>query len=578
MLTKHIFVTGGVASSLGKGLTASSLGHLLRARGLSVTMQKLDPYLNVDPGTMNPFEHGEVFVTEDGAETDLDIGHYERFLDVNLVGSANVTTGQVYKRVIDRERRGEYLGQTVQVIPHITNELKDRMRAAAAGSPGINDKDAPDLIITEIGGTVGDIESLPFLEAARQVRHDLGRDNVFFLHVSLVPYLAPSGELKTKPTQHSVAALRQVGIQPDALVLRADRPIPEPIKRKISLMCDVDTEAVAAAVDAPSIYDIPKVIHREGLDAYVIRRLGLTFRDVDWTDWDRLLDRVHEPEHEVEVALVGKYIDLPDAYLSVTEALRAGGFHNDAKVKIRWVPSDDCATEAGAAKALGGVDAVLVPGGFGVRGIEGKVGALRWARERQVPTLGICLGLQCMVIEYARNVAGITGASSTEFDPETPAPVIATMEEQKAFVEGAGDMGGTMRLGSQPAALTPGSVVAERYGSTTVTERHRHRYEVNNSYLESLTDAGLVVSGTHPEWGLVEFVELPRDVHPYYVATQAHPEFKSRPTRAHPLFAGLIGAALDAQRASRLVEVERGHRAAESGDQVEVMTPAEATA
>ena len=578
MLTKHIFVTGGVASSLGKGLTASSLGHLLRARGLSVTMQKLDPYLNVDPGTMNPFEHGEVFVTEDGAETDLDIGHYERFLDVNLVGSANVTTGQVYKRVIDRERRGEYLGQTVQVIPHITNELKDRMRAAAAGSPGINDKDAPDLIITEIGGTVGDIESLPFLEAARQVRHDLGRDNVFFLHVSLVPYLAPSGELKTKPTQHSVAALRQVGIQPDALVLRADRPIPEPIKRKISLMCDVDTEAVAAAVDAPSIYDIPKVIHREGLDAYVIRRLGLTFRDVDWTDWDRLLDRVHEPEHEVEVALVGKYIDLPDAYLSVTEALRAGGFHNDAKVKIRWVPSDDCATEAGAAKALGGVDAVLVPGGFGVRGIEGKVGALRWARERQVPTLGICLGLQCMVIEYARNVAGITGASSTEFDPETPAPVIATMEEQKAFVEGAGDMGGTMRLGSQPAALTPGSVVAETYGSTTVTERHRHRYEVNNSYLESLTDAGLVVSGTHPEWGLVEFVELPRDVHPYYVATQAHPEFKSRPTRAHPLFAGLIGAALDAQRASRLVEVERGHRAAESGDQVEVMTPAEATA
>ena len=578
MLTKHIFVTGGVASSLGKGLTASSLGHLLRARGLSVTMQKLDPYLNVDPGTMNPFEHGEVFVTEDGAETDLDIGHYERFLDVNLVGSANVTTGQVYKRVIDRERRGEYLGQTVQVIPHITNELKDRMRAAAAGSPGINDKDAPDLIITEIGGTVGDIESLPFLEAARQVRHDLGRDNVFFLHVSLVPYLAPSGELKTKPTQHSVAALRQVGIQPDALVLRADRPIPEPIKRKISLMCDVDTEAVAAAVDAPSIYDIPKVIHREGLDAYVIRRLGLTFRDVDWTDWDRLLDRVHEPEHEVEVALVGKYIDLPDAYLSVTEALRAGGFHNDAKVKIRWVPSDDCATEAGAAKALGGVDAVLVPGGFGVRGIEGKVGALRWARERQVPTLGICLGLQCMVIEYARNVAGITGASSTEFDPETPAPVIATMEEQKAFVEGAGDMGGTMRLGSQPAALTPGSVVAETYGSTTVTERHRHRYEVNNSYLESLTDAGLVVSGTHPAWGLVEFVELPRDVHPYYVATQAHPEFKSRPTRAHPLFAGLIGAALDAQRASRLVEVERGHRAAESGDQVEVMTPAEATA
>jgi CTP synthase len=555
--TKQIFVTGGVASSLGKGLTASSLGHLLRARGLRVTMQKLDPYLNVDPGTMNPFQHGEVFVTDDGAETDLDIGHYERFLDVNLKGSANVTTGQVYNRVITRERRGEYLGDTVQVIPHITNELKERMRAQAAGSPGVSHADAPDIIITEIGGTVGDIESLPFLEAARQVRHDLGRDAVFFLHVSLVPYLAPSGELKTKPTQHSVAALRQVGIQPDALVLRADREIPDSIKRKISLMCDVDTEAVAAAVDAPSIYDIPKVLHREGLDAYVIRRLGLTFRDVDWTDWDLLLERVHEPEHEVEVALVGKYIDLPDAYLSVTEALRAGGFHHDAKVRIRWVPSDSCETEAGAQKALGGVDAVLVPGGFGVRGIEGKVGALHWARTHQVPTLGICLGLQCMVIEYARTVAGIEGASSTEFDPETTAPVIATMEEQKAYVDGAGDLGGTMRLGSQTAKLVEGSLVATAYGATTADERHRHRYEVNESYREALEEAGLVISGTHPDLGLVEFVELPTEVHPYYVATQAHPEFKSRPTRAHPLFAGLIGAAIEAQRASRLVEVER---------------------
>ena len=555
--TKQIFVTGGVASSLGKGLTASSLGHLLRARGLRVTMQKLDPYLNVDPGTMNPFQHGEVFVTDDGAETDLDIGHYERFLDVSLKGSANVTTGQVYNRVITRERRGEYLGDTVQVIPHITNELKERMRAQAAGSPGVSDADAPDIIITEIGGTVGDIESLPFLEAARQVRHDLGRDAVFFLHVSLVPYLAPSGELKTKPTQHSVAALRQVGIQPDALVLRADREIPDSIKRKISLMCDVDTEAVAAAVDAPSIYDIPKVLHREGLDAYVIRRLGLTFRDVDWTDWDLLLERVHQPEHEVEVALVGKYIDLPDAYLSVTEALRAGGFHHDAKVRIRWVPSDSCETEAGAQKALGGVDAVLVPGGFGVRGIEGKVGALHWARTHQVPTLGICLGLQCMVIEYARTVGGIEGASSTEFDPEATAPVIATMEEQKAYVEGAGDLGGTMRLGSQTAKLVEGSLVATAYGATTADERHRHRYEVNESYREALEEAGLVISGTHPDLGLVEFVELPTEVHPYYVATQAHPEFKSRPTRAHPLFAGLIGAAIEAQRASRLVEVER---------------------
>ncbi|MGL5866007.1 MAG: CTP synthase [Dermatophilaceae bacterium] len=555
--TKQIFVTGGVASSLGKGLTASSLGHLLRARGLRVTMQKLDPYLNVDPGTMNPFQHGEVFVTDDGAETDLDIGHYERFLDVNLRGSANVTTGQVYNRVIQKERRGEYLGDTVQVIPHITNELKERMRAQAAGSPGVDPGDAPDIVITEIGGTVGDIESLPFLEAARQVRHDLGRDNVFFLHVSLVPYLAPSGELKTKPTQHSVAALRQVGIQPDALVLRADRAIPDSIKRKISLMCDVDAEACAAAVDAPSIYDIPKVLHREGLDAYVVRRLGLTFRDVDWTAWDTLLQRVHHPEHDVEVALVGKYIDLPDAYLSVTEALRAGGFHHDARVRIRWVPSDDCETEAGAQRALGGVDAVLVPGGFGVRGIEGKLGALRWARERQVPTLGICLGLQCMVIEFARNVAGIENASSTEFDPDTPAPVVATMVEQKAFVEGAGDLGGTMRLGSQRAHLVAGSVVAEVYGRTTVEERHRHRYEVNDAYRGELEGAGLVVSGVHPELGLVEFVELPRTVHPYFVATQAHPEFRSRPTRAHPLFAGLVGAAIERQRAARLVEVER---------------------
>jgi CTP synthase len=540
--TKQIFVTGGVASSLGKGLTASSLGFLLRARGLRVTMQKLDPYLNVDPGTMNPFQHGEVFVTDDGAETDLDVGHYERFLDRNLIGKANVTTGQVYNKVIAKERRGEYLGDTVQVIPHITNEIKERMRAQAAGAPDVDDAEAPDVIITEIGGTVGDIESLPFLEAARQVRHDLGRDKVFFLHVSLVPYLAPSGELKTKPTQHSVAALRQVGIQPDALVLRADREIPEPIKRKISLMCDVDTEGVAACVDAPSIYDIPKVLHREGLDAYVIRRL---------------LGRVHNPEHQVEVALVGKYIDLPDAYLSVTEALRAGGFHHDAKVKIRWVASDECQTAAGAQKSLGGVDAVLVPGGFGVRGIEGKLGALTWARTHRVPTLVICLGLQCMVIEYARNVAGIDGASSTEFDPETPAPVIATIEEQKAFVEGAGDLGGTMRLGSQRADLRAGSVVAEVYGALSADERHRHRYEVNESYRAQIEDAGLVISGTHPDLGLVEFVELARDEHPYYVATQAHPEFKSRPTRAHPLFAGLIGAAIEEQRAARLVEVER---------------------
>jgi len=566
--TKHIFVTGGVASSLGKGLTASSLGNLLRARGLRVTMQKLDPYLNVDPGTMNPFQHGEVFVTGDGAETDLDIGHYERFLDVNLVGSANVTTGQIYSEVIAKERRGEYLGDTVQVIPHITNEIRARMRQMATGR-----KDAPDVIITEVGGTVGDIESLPFLEAARQVRHEIGRDNVFFLHVSLVPYLAPSGELKTKPTQHSVAALRQVGIQPDGLVLRADRVIPEGIKRKISLMCDVEVEAVAAAVDAPSIYDIPKVLHREGLDAYVIRRLGLNFRDVDWHDWDLMLQRVHDPEHDVEIALVGKYVDLPDAYLSVTEAMRAAGFHHNARVNIRWVASDECQTEAGAHRALGGVDAVLVPGGFGVRGIEGKVGALRWARGRQIPTLGICLGLQCMVIEYARNVAGINGASSSEFDPGTPAPVIATMEEQKAYVEGAGDLGGTMRLGLYPARLAAGSVIAAAYGAHEVEERHRHRYEVNNGYRGRLEEAGLVFSGLSPDRELVEFVELPADVHPYYVSTQAHPEFLSRPQRAHPLFAGLVEAALDRQRGERLVEVERPRVTSDERTDTEVPGP-----
>jgi CTP synthase len=541
--TKHVFVTGGVASSLGKGLTASSLGNLLKARGLRVTMQKLDPYLNVDPGTMNPFQHGEVFVTDDGAETDLDVGHYERFLDTNLNGIANVTTGQVYSSVIAKERRGDYLGDTVQVIPHITNEIKARIRAMA----DVGDETA-DVVITEIGGTVGDIESLPFLEAARQVRHDVGRDNCFFLHVSLVPWIGPSGELKTKPTQHSVAALRSIGIQPDAIVCRADREISESIKRKISLMCDVDEEAVVAAVDAPSIYDIPKVLHAEGLDAYVVRRLNLPFRDVDWSRWDDLLRRVHHPNEEVSVALVGKYVDLPDAYLSVAEALRAGGFAHEARVKIVWVPSDECRTKEGAAKHLSEVDAVLVPGGFGIRGIEGKLGALQYARTHMIPTLGICLGLQCMVIEYSRNVCGLEKAGSTEFDPDSPEPVIATMAEQEAYVEGAGDLGGTMRLGLYPADLTPGSVVAETYGATSVQERHRHRYEVNGAYQAQLEDAGLVFSGIGPENKLVEFAELPREVHPYYVATQAHPELLSRPTRAHPLFAGLIGAAVARQR------------------------------
>jgi CTP synthase len=547
---KQIFVTGGVASSLGKGLTASSLGHLLRARGLRVAMQKLDPYINVDPGTMNPFQHGEVFVTADGAETDLDIGHYERFLDVEFDRTANVTTGQVYSAVIAKERRGEYLGDTVQVIPHITNEIKARMRAQATAERHL------DVIITEVGGTVGDIESLPFLEAARQVRQDVGRDNVFFIHVSLVPYLAPSGELKTKPTQHSVAALRSIGIQPDAIVCRADREIPAGVKRKIALMCDVDDEAVVTAVDAPSIYDIPKVVHAEGLDAYVVRKLGLSFRDVNWSKWDELLRRVHRPVHSVEAALVGKYVDLPDAYLSVTEALRAGGFDQDARVVIRWVASDTCETPEGARRMLSGVDAICVPGGFGVRGIEGKVGALRWARENGVPALGLCLGLQCMVIEFARSVAGLEGASSTEFEPAALHPVIATMDEQKEIVAGDGDLGGTMRLGAYPAVLADGTLVREVYGRDRVEERHRHRYEVNNRYRARLEKAGLVFSGVSPDRSLVEFVELSRSVHPYYVGTQAHPEFRSRPDRAHPLFAGLVRAALGRQRAERLVDVE----------------------
>lgn len=536
-VTKHLFVTGGVASSLGKGLTASSLGRLLRTRGLKVTMQKLDPYINVDPGTMNPFQHGEVFVTDDGAETDLDIGHYERFLDVNLHGSANVTTGQVYSRVIAKERRGEYLGDTVQVIPHITNEIKERILAMA--TPGI------DVVITEVGGTVGDIESQPFLEAARQIRQEVGRENVFYLHVSLVPYIGPSGELKTKPTQHSVAALRSIGITPDAIVIRSDRPIPPSVKKKISLMCDVDQDAVVAAVDAPSIYDIPKVLHSEGLDAYVVRRLGLPFRDVEWGEWGDLLQRVHHPDRVIKVGLVGKYVDLPDAYLSVTEALRAGGFDNNVKVDIVWIASDECETSTGASKNLAGLDAICIPGGFGVRGIEGKVGALTFARENKIPTLGLCLGLQCMVIEAARNLAGISSANSAEFDPSSPDPVISTMADQLTIVAGDGNMGGSMRLGLYPALLKEGSIVREAYASAEISERHRHRYEVNNLYRDKIAAAGLIFSGTSPDNHLVEFVELPRDVHPYYVGTQAHPEFRSRPTRPHPLFSGLIKAAIN---------------------------------
>ncbi|BAR05387.1 CTP synthase [Parascardovia denticolens DSM 10105 = JCM 12538] len=540
--TKHIFVTGGVVSSLGKGLTASSLGRLLRSRGLHVLQQKLDPYINVDPGTMNPFQHGEVYVTEDGAETDLDIGHYERFLDVFLSQRANVTTGQIYQNVLRKERAGEYLGQCVQVIPHITNEIKSRMRAQA--------DDDVDVIITEIGGTVGDIESQPFLEAAREVRRELGPDNCMFVHVSLVPYIASAHELKTKPTQHSVMMLRQVGIRPDALVLRSDRKLGDNIKDKISLMCDVEPEAVVNCVDVPSIYDIPRMLNDEGLDEYVVKFLGLNkAHEVAWGDWADLTERVHHPKAEVTIAIVGKYIDLPDAYLSVTEAIKAGGFGNWAKADVRWIAADTCETTEGAERYLSDVDGIVIPGGFGIRGIEGKLGALRWARENKVPALGLCLGLQSMVIEYARDVMGITDANSSEFDPDCAHPVIATMEEQRQFVEDGGDMGHTMRLGAYPAVLKEGSLAAKLYGSTNISERHRHRYEVNVAYKQQLEEAGLVISGTSPDGELTEFVELPQSAHPFYIGTQAHPEFKSRPTKPHPLFNGLVKAALDYKKA-----------------------------
>ena len=546
-LPRHIFVTGGVASSLGKGLTAASLGNLLRARGLLVVMQKLDPYLNVDPGTMNPFQHGEVFVTDDGAETDLDIGHYERFLDINLNAAANVTTGQAYSTVIAKERKGEYLGDTVQVIPHITDELKRRMRLQATQDP------IPDVIITEIGGTVGDIESQPFMEAARQVRQDVGRDNVFFVHVTLVPYLKPSGELKTKPTQHSVAMLRSLGIQPDAIVCRSDRELPDAIKDKIAAMCDVDRKAVVTAADAASIYDIPQVLHEEGLDSYIINSLRLETKEVDWNGWKPVLEAVHQPKHEVTIGLVGKYIDLPDAYLSVTEALRAGGIAESTRVNIEWIKSDECENPEGARAHLAEVDAICIPGGFGIRGIEGKLGALKFARENQIPTLGLCLGLQCMVIEYARNVTGIEDATSSEFDPEGKNPVIATMAEQVDKLA-ASDMGGTMRLGLYEAKLEKGSLVAEVYGSESASERHRHRYEVNNRYRDQIGQSGLVFSGTSPDGQLVEYVELPKSVHPYYIGTQAHPEFRSRPTRSNPMFHGLVKAALERQKQQKLFD------------------------
>jgi CTP synthase len=540
---RYIFVTGGVSSALGKGITAASLGRLLKARGLRVTMQKLDPYINVDPGTMNPFEHGEVFVTDDGGETDLDLGHYERFIDENLHRGSSVSSGQIWSTVIDKERRGDYLGKTVQVIPHITDEIKHRVLDVA--------EDA-DVVIVEVGGTVGDIEGLPFLEAIRQLRHDVGRDRICYVHCALVPYIGAAGELKTKPAQHSVRELRAAGIQPDVLVLRSDRELDSGLRRKVAMQCDVDLDAVISAVDRSSLYEVPLAMREEGLDEVVARRLGLPQVTPDLTDWERIVARVHAARDQVTVAIVGKYVGLPDAYLSVVEALRHGGLAHGVEVELRWISSDELCAGEGAADApdeavvehwLAGADAVLVPGGFGVRGVEGKIAAIGWARRHGVPFLGLCLGLQCAVIEFARTVAGLPYAHSSEFEPNTPDPVIDLMHDQRDVT----DKGGTMRLGSYPAKLREGSRTRAAYGDEPVIyERHRHRFEVNNRYRQRLQDAGLVVAGVSPDDRLVEFVELAD--HPWFVATQAHPELKSRPNRPHPLFDGLVAAAVRHRR------------------------------
>ncbi len=532
-MTKYVFVTGGVVSSLGKGITAASLGRLLRARDLRVVNQKLDPYINVDPGTMNPFQHGEVFVTDDGGETDLDLGHYERFTGENLRRTSNVTAGSVYLSVIQKERRGDYLGDTVQVIPHITNEIKSRIRKV--GGEGV------DVVITEVGGTVGDIESLPFLEAIRQLGNDIGRQSVMYLHVTLVPYISSSEELKTKPTQHSVAELRSHGIHPDVIVVRSDRPIDDQVRRKISLFCDVPPKAVIAAPDARDIYEVPILLHQGGLDAVVCERLGITAPPAELAGWTEMVRRATEASQKVTVGIVGKYVDLPDAYLSVVEALRHGAAFHGHQLDLRWIPSEEL-TGMLAASYLEGVDGVVVPGGFGSRGVEGKIQAIRHAREDGIPFLGLCLGLQCAVIEIARSVMGHPDANSTEFDPTTVHPVIDLMESQQDVA----DMGGTMRLGLYPARLVEGSQVRALYGQEVVYERHRHRWEVNNRYRKDLEAAGVLLSGLSPDDNLVEFIELPS--HPFFVGTQAHPEFRSRPDHPHPLFAGLIEAAIRHRR------------------------------
>ncbi len=525
---KFIFVTGGVASGLGKGITTASLGRLFKSRGLRVALQKLDPYVNVDPGTMNPFEHGEVFVLDDGAETDLDLGHYERFTDENLHRGSNLTTGAVYSAVIQKERRGDYLGKTVQVIPHITDEIKERIRSHA-------EAEAADLLIVEVGGTVGDIESLPFLEAIRQLRNEVGRDRCAFVHVALMPYIGPTGELKTKPTQHSVKELRSLGLQPDAIVCRSDRPIGRHLKEKISLLCDVPISGVVSAPDADSIYRVPLLLHQEGLDRELAHHLRIDTAP-DLVEWNRLVERIDEADEPVRVAIVGKYVNLRDAYLSVIEALRHGGFHHSVNVDITWVSSDEL-TDGHVADVLDGIHGIVVPGGFGWRGVEGKLEAIRYAREHGLPFLGLCLGLQCAVIEFARNACGLEGANSAEFDPATPHPVIDLLPEQKNVT----DLGGSMRLGAQPCHLVPGTRAAEAYGEPVVYERHRHRYEVNPAYHEVLAEHGLIFSGLSPDGRLVEIIELPE--HPFFVAGQFHPELRSRPTRPHPLFRDFVGAA-----------------------------------
>ena len=539
-MAKYVFVTGGVTSSLGKGITAASLGRLLKSRGLRVISQKLDPYINVDPGTMNPFEHGEVFVTDDGGETDLDLGHYERFIGENLRRDSNVTTGAIYQSVTRKERRGDYLGATVQVIPHITNEIKSRIRKLA-------EDDTVDVVITEIGGTVGDIESLPFLEAIRQMRKDVGADNVCYLHVTLVPYLSTSEELKTKPTQHSVSELRSRGIHPEVIVVRSDRDLDDGSRRKISLFCDVETDAVINAVDVDNIYALPLTLHDRGLDDVVCKVLGLETSEPDLAGWREMVARMDSTDETVTIGIVGKYVDLPDAYLSVVEALRHGALANDVAVDLRWVSADDVEGML-AGSYLEGVDGIVVPGGFGIRGVEGKVQSIRFAREEFIPFLGLCLGLQCAVIEYARSMLGYADAHSSEFDPMTDHPVIDLMESQQDVA----DKGGTMRLGVYPAKLAEGSLVRELYGEELIYERHRHRWEVNNKYRQDLEAAGLALSGVSPDDRLVEIIELPS--HPYFVASQFHPEFKSRPDAPHPLFAGFVRAAVEQRRRRRRVD------------------------